>query len=83
MKNPSLDPAKVNKRDKDIHPCALEYLAADETYKEAKAEKDAAREALVAVMNRKGRSTYIADCVDVEISESVSVKAKRTPESTE
>lgn len=77
-KNPDLDPGIESKRDNDIHPLSIYYIEADEAYQEAREARNDARDKLVAMMNRKGRGTYVADGVDVEINSSVTIKVKRT-----
>jgi hypothetical protein len=77
-KHKDLDPGIVAKRDHELHPLAIRFIELDEKHADLGKTKNEAQEALVQAMNRKGRGTYVADGVDVKVSSSVRVKAKRT-----
>ena len=64
------------KKDRTIHPKALDYIDAKDAHKLAKDAVDTTRDTLIASMKKKGMTVYQCDGVSVELLTSESVKAK-------
>lgn len=78
-KHPDLDPAIASKKDRLIHPKALEFLDAQDAKGEAQTAYNNARDELAAAMRKKNRDSYYADGVQIEGNTVFKLKGKRLP----